>query len=267
MKEHKSVEYYQRRRLELKKKRKKAQVKKSTAILIIAGIVALIIPTLLLGKKAVKTITAAKQAATKPKANELVKFATVGKTPLYLPFDKKYLRILGYHQACNPRSVAMVPVGTHVYKEQTLKFGALKLSDNWNKLIYIEMPRGDSRGGAKNTAIDVAAPHGTTVFAPTNGTIVKIRPYKLYGLYDDYEVHILPDGYKDRHVVLIHIDVLEITTGDRVIATKTKIGKIRYLSKFFREQISDFINKPGDHVHIQTNKLDEKGSATLNLNE
>ena len=50
------------------------------------------------------------------------------------------------------------------------------------------------RPGQPDTAADVGALAGAPVVAPISGTVLKVKAYKLYGKYDDVQVHIGPDG-------------------------------------------------------------------------
>lgn len=268
MEKHKTVDYYQKRRIA---KKLQARHKRRR---ILAGFVAFAFLIIFISvfpskqSKAAKSKPAASLENIIPKKplikkeEKLFKIASADKTPIYLPFDKSKLTLIGYHRAYNPRSVEMIPLGTMLERDVTLKTDPKVLTDNWKKLIYVEMPRSD-REGPRNSAIDIGAAHGTVFNSPVTGTVVKIKPYKLYGQYSDYELHIMPSGYKDRHVILIHIDNLMVNVGDYVLAGKTKVGKIRNTSQFFHEQITDYSKKASDHLHVQTNKLDANGNATL----
>ncbi len=76
--------------------------------------------------------------------------------------------------------------------------------------------------GKPDTAADVGAKPGSAVFSPVTGTVVKVKKYKLYGKWDDYELHIQPDGHPGLDVVMIHVTDVCCRPGDRVLAGVTR---------------------------------------------
>lgn len=120
-----------------------------------------------------------------------------------------------------------------------------------------------NRPGKPDTAADVGALAGTTILSPVNGTVVRIKPYKLYGRYDDYELHIIPDRTSGLDVVMIHLTGIKCHVGDRVEAGITPVAKIRKFSNKFHDQLADYTHSPGDHVHMQVNDSNYKGYKGL----
>jgi hypothetical protein len=91
------------------------------------------------------------------------------------------------------------------------------------------------------------------VVSPVDGTVVKVKRYKLYGQYTDYEIHIVPDGYPDLDCVLIHVTDVAVTPGAKVAAGMTKIAEIRDLPASVNPQLKRFTRNGGYHVHLQLN--------------
>lgn len=110
-----------------------------------------------------------------------------------------------------------------------------------------------SRPGKPDSAADVGAPPGSNVLAPVSGQVIKIKSYKLYGKYDDYEIHIRPDGRDDIDCVMIHVTDLSVTVGARVKAGVTRVATVRKLSNVIHDQLGDYATGSGDHVHLQFN--------------
>ena len=110
-----------------------------------------------------------------------------------------------------------------------------------------------SRPGQPDTAADVGAKPGQDVVSPVTGTVIKVKRYKLYGKWDDFEVHIQPDGYPNLDLVMIHIKDVVVAPGDRVVAGESRIAAIRKLSDKFYDQLSSYTKGGGDHVHMQVN--------------
>ena len=119
-----------------------------------------------------------------------------------------------------------------------------------------------NRRGAPDTAADIGALPGTLVYAPVTGTVLQVRPYKLYEKYDDYEIHIQPGGWKDIDVVIIHVDSPSVKAGDRVVGGVTRIATVRKLSDRVTPQIAAYTRDGGDHVHLQLNQVAVPGEIT-----
>ncbi len=109
-----------------------------------------------------------------------------------------------------------------------------------------------NRYGPADSAADVGAPPGSPVFAPLNGTVIEVKPYLLYGKYDDVEIHIQPDGRDDLDLVLIHISDPQVEAGDEVVAGRTRIASVRKLSDLMDLQLAEY-TPGGDHCHMQLN--------------
>jgi len=116
---------------------------------------------------------------------------------------------------------------------------------------FIRMWR--SRPGNPDSATDVGAKPGSDVFSPVSGTVIKIKEYKLYGKYDDYEIHIQPKGWPTIDLVIIHVTDLSVAVGDEVVGGVTRIAAVRKLSDRVNHQLRDYTGDGGDHVHIQLN--------------
>lgn len=104
-------------------------------------------------------------------------------------------------------------------------------------------------------AIDCGATAGDPVLSPVSGTVVLVRPYRLYEEYPDYRIHIQPDGHPELDVELMHVESPCVKAGDRVIGGMTQIGQVRDLSQFFTNQLGHYTagDDPGNHTHICVN--------------
>ena len=112
-----------------------------------------------------------------------------------------------------------------------------------------------NRPGKPDTAVDVGALAGTPVVSPVDGVVLKVKRYKLYGKYDDYQVHIAPDGYNTVDVVLIHLNNVSVKQGDRVEAGVTQVAQVRRLSNLMTLELGSYTAGPGDHTHLQLNNI------------
>ena len=80
-----------------------------------------------------------------------------------------------------------------------------------------------------------------------------VKPYRLYGRIDDFEIHIKPDAMPAADMVIIHVQDLVAREGDRVIGGVTPIAHVRLLHDDVNHQLAEYTGDPGDHVHIQLN--------------
>jgi hypothetical protein len=116
-----------------------------------------------------------------------------------------------------------------------------------------------NRRGACDTAADIGADPGSDVYAPVTGTVVQVRAYKLYEKYPDYEIHIRPDGWPEVDVVLIHVDDVSVTVGDRVAGGVSRLACVRRMSDKIDLQLAGYTKNGGDHVHVQLNQVEVPG--------
>lgn len=113
-----------------------------------------------------------------------------------------------------------------------------------------------------DTAIDVGATAGTTVYAPVTGTVVLVKDYQLYNRVPDIEIHIQPDGHPEMDCVAIHITDAQVQAGDHVEGGVTPIASVRDIAcSIDGIQLSDYTpaDDPGNHTHIQVNNADYPG--------
>lgn len=215
------------------------------------------------------TVGSSKAGGATTAATETPIFASYKTVQLHLPVAMKSLTEIGFHQASYAYALHLkTPM-----KNANLSLAAKNRSTGRNRAaqpsgpnavmtgLVIRMWR--ARPGRPDTAVDVGALAGTTVLAPTSGTIVKIKPYLLYGKYPDYEVHIHPDGTQGLDLVMIHLTNLCCSVGEHVDAGMTPMAKVRKLSDKFHDQLADYTKSPGDHVHIQINDANFPGYKGL----
>lgn len=195
--------------------------------------------------------------------------ARYGDLYLRLPVDPSSVTQVAFHQASGDKAVhlqALVPDASVkaaaalrgvVPPEATAAADAEEAATIWDGTV-IRLWRSNRRG-APDTAIDCGANAGTDVLAPLSGVVVAVRPYKLYGRYDDYEIHIRPDGHEDLALVLIHVDDVSVTAGDRVEGGVTRIACVRKMSDKTDLQLAAYTRNGGDHVHVQINRVGPSG--------
>jgi biotin carboxyl carrier protein len=109
--------------------------------------------------------------------------------------------------------------------------------------------------GPEMSSVDVGSVAETDVYAPISGTVVKIKSYSLFGLIDDYEVHIQSPGHPGLDVVMLHIDDLSVKVGDVVRGGATRVARVRDIGSVIDNNLSNFTapGDPGNHCHVQVN--------------
>lgn len=186
-------------------------------------------------------------------------FAQYRSMQIRLPVSADALTEVGFHQASYTYALHMTTTLPDADMTSAKKNKGTGRSAKQAKNGAAEVLGGSvlrmwrDRPGKPDSAVDVGAKPGTVVVSPVSGTIVKIKRYKLYGKYDDFELHIRPDGWKDVDLVLIHVDGVQCTVGQKVKAGVTPLATVRKLSDRIHHQLGDYSKGGGDHVHFQLN--------------
>lgn len=133
--------------------------------------------------------------------------------------------------------------------------------DEWMTGEFIRTFR-STNAGPRMSAIDCGAAAGSQVYAPVSGKVLLVKQYKLYKKYDDYIVHIQPEGHEDLDVCMIHLTDPTVQAGDQVTAGVTPVAKVRDVYALIGDemQLKDYTAKGdnGNHTHIQVNNAKAK---------
>lgn len=186
------------------------------------------------------TSTQAVPVANTPPPRPTPRLASYRGLVLHMPVPKRSVTCVAFHQASYPNAQHMAPA----YKGKVNKL--------WRS----------GRVGPPDTAVDVGGAPGSKVVSPVSGTVVEVREYNLYNKYPDYQIHIVPDGWANLEVVLIHITDVIVKPGDVVVAGVTPMARIRRLSDRFRPQLAEVSRDDGDHVHMQLNAEPDTATPT-----
>ena len=196
-------------------------------------------------------------------------FASYGRIKLHLPVETKRLTEIGFHQASYPWALRMkTPLKDAKASEAKGKRGTSRETSTQPTgpdavLVGTVLRMWRSRPGKPDTAVDVGAKPGSAVISPVTGTVVKIKSYKLYGKWADYEMHIQPDGFESIDIVMIHVADLEVKVGARVTAGVTTVAHVRKMSDKVTDQLAQYVKDGGDHVHLQVNNANYPGYKGL----
>ena len=188
--------------------------------------------------------------------------ASYGDLLIHSPIVPRDITEIEFHQASYDTSLPLTPLVTIV--------DAQTVADNHGTthIPYQDQPTGDKpmvaqavstwrldSYGAEMTAVDVGTKAGTVAYAPVTGTVVKIKTYSLFGLIDDYELHIQNPDHPELDVVVLHIDNLKVKVGDKVFGGCTPIATVRNIGDVVDNNLVNFTKQPdpGNHCHVQVN--------------
>lgn len=149
--------------------------------------------------------------------------------------------------------MARVLTPTTVRREVYGAFPAEGFAPVSERLVPLRVMYRSGRSGSPHRAVDIGGRAGTPVLAPVDGVVTEVKPYALYGVARDVEVHIQPSTARSVEVVLIHLDRVNVAEGQRVRGGLTRIAVVRKLSGRLRMQLGQYSHEAGDHVHLQVN--------------
>ncbi|MEW6583429.1 MAG: hypothetical protein AB1416_11795 [Actinomycetota bacterium] len=111
------------------------------------------------------------------------------------------------------------------------------------------------RPGSERAALDVGAAAGTTVYSPVDGVVVGVNPYRVFGKEAGYELLVAPGRVAGLLVRITHLEspgrVPRPKVGNAVRAGRTPVGRVADLSGIAEQELAQFTNDAGNHVHIE----------------
>lgn len=146
-------------------------------------------------------------------------FARFDDLPIHLPNEDVVL--VGFHEASLDDALQMTPHGEIAMNENTTKFSAPAAAPDGPRYVVLS-----SRGRVHpaTSAVDVVLRDDVPVRSVVSGTVTDVRPYALYGRYEDTRIEIQPTGRPDLRVVLIHVSEVAVRVGDAVTAGETVLA-------------------------------------------
>jgi hypothetical protein len=189
--------------------------------------------------------------------------ASRGNVILRLPVAVDDLTEVGFHQASYDYALSMetplpdADMESVKAKKSSARDKSLQQAGPDAVLTGSVLRMWRDRPGKPDSALDVGAAPGSTVFAPVEGTVVLVKPYDLYGKYPDVQIHVRPDANAKIDCVLIHVADPVVKAGDHVSAGVTPIGAVRKLADRMNMQLGHYTPEGGNHVHVQLNDLND----------
>ena len=101
------------------------------------------------------------------------------------------------------------------------------------------------------TAADVVSDPAAEIRAPVTGTVKRAGTYVLYCEHSDDFLVIAPDDKPNWEVKLLHIDGVQVRSGQRVVAGETVVAP-RPTRLPFESQVDELSDgEPWPHVHVE----------------
>ncbi|MGQ0616869.1 MAG: cell wall-binding repeat-containing protein [Acidimicrobiia bacterium] len=108
------------------------------------------------------------------------------------------------------------------------------------------------RGTGSRSAADVVVEPGSEIRSPVTGTVRRAGTYVLYCNYSDDYVVVEPDARPGWEVTVLHIDGVQVSSGDRVVAGQTVLAPAPTQLPFASQVDDHRTAEPAwPHVHIE----------------
>lgn len=187
-------------------------------------------------------------------------------TGIYLAVDPNELTAVAFHQASGDYALHMTSLvpdadmaaAAELKAVPPVAEGAIFDDGVWHGCV-LRLWR-SNRSGQPDSALDMGAAPGTAIWSPVSGTVIEVRSYLLYEKYEDFEIHIRPEGRDNVDAVLIHVQDVKVEAGDTVKGGITQIGTVRQMSDKMDIQLSGYTANGGDHTHFQLNRHPAEGA-------
>jgi hypothetical protein len=183
-------------------------------------------------------------------------FATAGQVRLRLVSAQPV--VVAFHEASYDDALALRPTGLCGRCQNPTKFVPPPPRDP--SLRYL-VTHSRGRDTPATSAADLVLPKGTPVLSPVDGTVVRVRRYRLYRRYRDMRLEIKPTGIPERRVVLLHLGAVRVRPGDAVAASITVLGTPRQLP--FESQVDRYVRGRYPHVHLEVKDASAARQTTI----
>jgi hypothetical protein len=183
--------------------------------------------------------------------------ARLGALTVDLPVNQSRITAIGYY-AASDGALGLDPIGTQANQGLLKRMVHAIVGGGSGGPKWYQLPGGD---GPATSALDVGAPPGTEVYAPTDGTIVGIEKTILDGKVRGERIDLQPASAPSLVVSVANITAdPSLTVGASVTAGSTKLGILLDLSSVEKQSLSRYTNDAGNHVLIEVH-----AAATLGV--
>lgn len=179
-------------------------------------------------------------------------FARLNDRNLVLPVVAGDATIVAYHSLSDERAYSLSPIGSQVNSSVVSR--GLERVFSGDASVRYYLLKGSGRSVAETAAVDVGAAPGTPITAPISGRVSAVKPYLLYGKYEDVQIDIQPEGLSGVELSLLFVDEPAVTIGQTVVAGKTQLGKVRAPQGDLGQKLSKHTHDSGSHVHLEVTR-------------
>jgi hypothetical protein len=176
-------------------------------------------------------------------------FARAGGVTLRVPAAEASIT---FHESLFEQAAALRPLGT-LLRNANPAFDPPPDGPGPGYVVMDSRGRSTPPTSGSDDVVDADEP----ILAPVSGTVIRVTSYELYCEWSDVRIAIRPDQNPDRTVQVFHLVDPSVDRGDRVVVSRTVLGRARLFP--FRSQTQDY-GLGGRHVHLE---IERDGSAPL----
>jgi hypothetical protein len=183
--------------------------------------------------------------------------AVYGRLRVASPVNEGVVTAIGYHGAGDD-ALAFEPVGHQANAGLATRVFRRIFGGGGDGISYYQLGGGQ---GPSTGALDVGAPAGTDVYAPTDGTILGLRDYILNGRKYGSVIDVQPSGEPSVVLSISHVQAdPALTVGSQIAESTSKIGTVIDLSGAERLALARYTRDAGNYVELE---LHSAGSVPL----
>lgn len=162
------------------------------------------------------------------------------------------VRAITFHESLFASAAELQPIG-HLIRNDNGSYDPPRDATGPRYIVMESRERGTPATSASDDVLLRTEP----VLAPVTGKVIRVTRYVLYCEVPDVRVAIRPKDAPERTVQIFHIAHPRVSRGDRVVVSRTVIGRARLFA--FRTQTEDY-GLSGRHVHLE---IERDGSTPL----
>jgi murein DD-endopeptidase MepM/ murein hydrolase activator NlpD len=173
--------------------------------------------------------------------------AVYGRFRVASPVNEGVVTAIGYHGAGDD-ALPFEPVGHQANAGIATRVFRRIFGGGGDGVSYYQLGGGQ---GPSTGALDVGAPSGTDVYAPTDGTVVGLRDYVLNGRAYGSVIDIQPAGEPSVVLSISHVQAdPSLTVGSPIAESTSRIGTVIDLSGAERLALAQYTRDAGNYVEL-----------------
>jgi len=177
-----------------------------------------------------------------------VAIAVYGRLHVASPVNERVITAIGYHGAGGD-ALPFDPIGHQGNVGAATRFlHRIFGGGGSGGVVYYQLGGGQ---GPSTGALDVGAPPGTDVYAPTDGTVIGLRDYVLDGKKYGSVIDIQPIREPSVVLSISHLEAdPALTVGSSISASTSRLGRVIDLSAAEHLALSRYTRDAGNYVEL-----------------